>query len=132
VISTDFYPTILEATGQSLRPHQHVDGVSLVSLLSGGKELPREAIYWHYPHYNRHPSSFPSSVVRSGDWKLIESLEDGQLFLFNLRQDLGETKNRADDEPTVVADLTNRLERWRSNVGADPMKPNPEYQFDQN
>lgn len=132
VISTDFYPTILEATGQPLRPHQHMDGVSLVSLLSGGKELPREAIYWHYPHYNRHPSSFPSSVVRSGDWKLIESLEDGQLSLFNLRQDLGETRNRANDEPAVVADLSNQLERWRSNVGADPMKPNPEYQHNQN
>ena len=26
VISTDFYPTILAATGQKLRPHQHVDG----------------------------------------------------------------------------------------------------------
>jgi len=33
-----------------------------------------------------------------------------------------------ENEPTVVAELSNLLERWRSNVGADPMKPNPEYQ----
>jgi len=41
VISTDFYPTILEMTGQALRPEQHRDGVSLAPLLKGDPDFDR-------------------------------------------------------------------------------------------
>ena len=36
VISTDFYPTLLELASVRLKPEQHLDGVSLVPLLKGG------------------------------------------------------------------------------------------------
>ena len=127
VISTDFYPTILQATGQPPRPHQHVDGLSLVPVLSGEGGLDRSAIFWHYPHYNQHPQSFPSGVVRSGDWKLIESYESGKTELYNLRDDPGETQDRASAEPQRVRRLAQQLADWRTSVGADPMTPNPEY-----
>ena len=39
VIATDFYPTILELIGAEPKPESHVDGVSLVPLLEGGKGL---------------------------------------------------------------------------------------------
>ena len=35
VCSTDFYPTILEYCGLPLKPDQHLDGQSLVPLMSG-------------------------------------------------------------------------------------------------
>jgi arylsulfatase A len=126
VISTDFYPTILQATGHPLKPHQHMDGVSLVPALRGEK-LNRDAIYWHYPHYNQHPQSFPSGVVRSGNWKLIESFETDEVQLFNLADDIGETNNLVQREPAKTAELLAKLKAWRADTGADPMKPNPEY-----
>lgn len=128
VIGMDLYPTILEAIGQPPRPHQHVDGESLVPVLTGKGDLKRDALHWHYPHYNQHPSTFPSGVIRAGDWKLIEAFETGKLSLFNLNDDLGETKDLADSEPVKVAELHSRLKSWRSEVGADPMRPNPEYE----
>ncbi|MFP6659637.1 MAG: sulfatase [Pirellulales bacterium] len=127
VISTDFYPTILGATGLELRPHQHVDGRNLVPVLTGGRSLDRDAIYWHYPHYNQHPESFPSGVIRSGDWKLVEAFETGKLSLYNLVDDIGETSDLSGKEPAKVAELHAKLKAWRSDVGADPMKPNPEH-----
>jgi arylsulfatase A-like enzyme len=127
VISTDLYPTILEASGQPLRPHQHVDGHSLVPVLTGRGGLQREAIYWHYPHYNQHPHSFPSGVVRAGDWKLIEAFETGELSLFNLAEDLGESHDLSPERPAKTAELHQRLKAWRKRVGADPMRPNPQY-----
>jgi arylsulfatase A len=130
VISTDFYPTILAVTGQPLRPHQHVDGESLVPILTGSGNLERRALYWHYPHYNRHPHSFPSGVIRAGDWKLIEAFETGELTLYNLARNLGETNNLSNREPAKVVELHNKLKAWRRDVGADPMKPNPEYEGD--
>ena len=53
VVSTDFYPTILQIAGLPSRPQQHKDGLSLVPLLKGAKSLDRRAIYWHYPHCER-------------------------------------------------------------------------------
>ena len=128
VICTDFYPTILAATGQKQQPHQHVDGVNLEPILSGEGKLNRKAIYWHYPHYNRHPSAFPSGVIRAGDWKLIEAFETGELSLYNLADDIGETKDLAKENPAKVAELHNMLRRWRAETGADPMRSNPEYE----
>lgn len=126
VISTDFYPTILAATNQSLRPHQHLDGKNLVPVLTGKGELDRKAIYWHYPHYNRHPESFPSGVVRAGNWKLIEAFETGMLSLYDLSSDLGEQNDLADFQPDKTAELHTLLKTWRQSVAADPMLPNPE------
>jgi len=128
VISMDFYPTILAVTAQSLRPHQHVDGENLVPILTGSGGLQREAIYWHYPHYNDHPQSFPSGVIRARDWKLIEAFETSKLSLYNLVEDLGETRDLSDNEPAKVMELHAKLRAWRKDVGADPMKPNPEYE----
>jgi arylsulfatase A-like enzyme len=128
VISTDFYPTILAATGQAARPHQHMDGRSLVPILTGNASLDRDALFWHYPHYNRHPQSSPSGVIREGDWKLIESFETGEFSLYNLARDIGETTDLSAEEPERVAALYKKLEAWRDEVGADPMKPNPTYE----
>ena len=127
VISTDFYPTILAATGQDERPFQHMDGESLVPVLTGHGELNRDALYWHYPHYNQHPQSFPSGVIRAGDWKLVEAFETGKRSLYNLADDLGETADLAEQNPEKATELYSQLKAWRDRVGADPMLPNPEY-----
>ncbi|WP_161604310.1 sulfatase [Roseiconus nitratireducens] len=132
VISTDFYPTILAATGQPLRPYQHVDGKNLVPLLKADGSIQRQALFWHYPHYNQHPESFPSGVVRCGSWKLIENYETGEVSLYDLDRDLGETDDLSDRRPDKVAELTKKLHDWQREVGADPMRDNPEYDHPEN
>lgn len=132
VISMDLYPTVLEATGLPLMPFQHLDGKSLVPVLSGRAHaesgaFQRDAIYWHYPHYNQHPESFPSGVLRSGRWKFIEYYETGAIELYDLSTDLGERSNLAMTHPQLASTLKQRLDTWRRDVGADPMRPNPEY-----
>ncbi|MBL7222414.1 MAG: sulfatase, partial [Candidatus Brocadiae bacterium] len=104
VVSTDFYPTLLEVAGLPLRADQHADGVSLVPLLKGGKSLPRPALFWHYPHYSPQGGS-PGSAVRAGDWKLIEFFEDNHVELYNLRDDIGETRDLAATKPERAAEL---------------------------
>jgi arylsulfatase A-like enzyme len=65
VISTDFYPTLMEMAGLPKNTVQHRDGVSLMKLLKGKKKLNRNAIYWHYPHYGNQGRS-PGSAIRQG------------------------------------------------------------------
>ena len=125
VTSTDFYPTLLELAGLPLRPQQHVDGVSLVPLLQG-HDLARGPLFWHYPHYGNQGGA-PGGVVRDGEWKLIEWYEDGQIELFNLRNDLEEKHNLATANPTQAKALQAKLALWREKLGATMPTPNPRY-----
>jgi len=127
VTSTDFYPTCLAAAGLPPRPNQHMDGRNLQPLLAGGATLGRPAIFWHFPHYNDHPHSVPSGVIRQGPWKLIETFDPEGLELYNLVDDLGEQRNLAAAQPARVAELKRALDAWRVEVGAEMMRPNPDH-----
>jgi len=127
VTSPDFYPTVLEMAGVAPRSGLGLEGLSLVPLLrGGGRKLDREAIFWHYPHYGNQGGT-PGSSLRSGDWKLIEFLEDGRLELYNLREDPGEDRNMAADRPELAARLRQLLADWRERVGARLPEPNPDW-----
>lgn len=130
VISTDFYPTLLDMAGLPLMPEQHKDGVSLWPLLQGGTPLERDAIYWHFPNYiANHPDpATPCSVIRSGDWKLIERFESGECELYNLKEDLAEKNDSADGMPEKVDKLQKMLAKWRKDVDAQMPEINPDYQ----
>ena len=127
VTSTDIYPTCLAAAGLPARPAQHVDGMNLEPLLRGTKYPPRSALYWHFPHYNEHPSSVPASVIRKGSWKLIESFDPPARELYDLAADIGESHDLAAAMPDVVAELSADLAAWRAETGAQMMQPNPDF-----
>ncbi|MGD9126087.1 MAG: sulfatase [Planctomycetia bacterium] len=124
VISTDFFPTILDMAGAKSRD---VDGKSLVPLLKEEDgTFDRDAIYWHYPHYSNHFMP-PCGAIRQGDWKLIEFYEDGSLQLYNLKEDLSEKHNLAKKMPEKAKAMQAKLEAWRKSVNAQEMTPNPNY-----
>jgi len=127
VISMDFYPTMLELAGASRPSDYHLDGVSLVPLLRQSGRLKDRALYWHYPHYGNQGGK-PGGAIRQGNWKLIEFYEDMHLELYNLKDDIGETRNLADKMmPEKARELRKRLEVWRKDVGAKMPTPNPAY-----
>ena len=127
VISTDFYPTILEMAGIGPKPQQHIDGLSLAPLLRQRGSLNRQAIYWHYPHYHNQNPYGPFGAVRRGSWKLIEYYEDMNVELYNLEDDLSEQKDLAQAEPLKSNELHDLLNAWRQSVGAQMPTPNPNY-----
>ncbi len=117
VISTDFYPTILDMAGLPPKSSQHRDGISLVPLMKGGTRIDRDAIYWHYPHYGNQ-GGFPGGAIRMGDWKLIERFEDGRVHLYNLRLDVGEREDLAFAYPERVDEMRAKLHAWYEDVDA--------------
>ncbi len=135
--SVDLYPTLLELAGGEGPSAYPLDGKSYVPLLtSGGKaQLGRESIYWHFPGYlgagQENWRTKPVSVIRAGDWKLLEFLEDKRLELYNLRQDLGETNNLATSLPDKTTELHAKLIAWRKELHApmptanEPSKAEP-------
>ena len=131
VTSTDFYPTMLAMAGLPPRPEQHRDGLSLVPLLRQAGGVKREAIFWHYPHYNDRLAGGdpkrairPCSAVRAGNYKLIEFLEDGRCELYDLADDIGEKNDLSRKLPDRAAELKRMLADWRKSVGAQMPVPN--------
>jgi arylsulfatase A len=124
VISTDFYSLMAAIAASQAEPQRRLDGF-LAPVCRGGQHPGRECLFWHYPHYNG--ITQPVSAVRMGDWKLIEFLEDGRVELYNIRDDIGETRDLAEKEPVRSDDLRRRLAQWRLSVAAQMPTPNPDY-----
>jgi arylsulfatase A-like enzyme len=127
VISTDFYPTMLDMAGLPLKPEQHMDGRSMEPLLQGSQQPLHDALYWHYPHYGNQGGS-PGSVIREGDYKLILFYEDQHVELYDLSRDLGESHDLAHEKPAKAAELLHKLEHWLVEVGAKRPSRNPDAQ----
>ncbi|NBV32293.1 MAG: DUF4976 domain-containing protein [Proteobacteria bacterium] len=126
VIGTDFFPTFLAATGLQAPPGHTMDGENLTPLLSGNGGLKRDALYWHYPHY--HPGgATPHGAIRQGDWRLVEFFEDNHVELYDLKNDIAETRDESKNQPDKAADLTKKLHAWRESVGAQMPTPNPDF-----
>jgi arylsulfatase A-like enzyme len=128
--SVDLYPTLLEVAGASPPAGYPLDGTSYLKLLTsdGKATLDREAIYWHFPGYlgagENQWRTTPAGAIRSGDWKLVEFFEDGRLELYNLKDDIGEQHNLANQMPDRVKQLHGQLVAWRKQIGAKMPTPN--------
>lgn len=126
-MSIDLAPTLVELCGLTPKPQQPTwDGVSIAPALLEKGNVNREALYWHYPHY--HPGgATPYGAVRAGDWRLVEFYEDGKVELYNLKNDIGETKDLAASQPLRRDELLAMLRKWRTEVGAQMPSPNPNH-----
>ena len=137
----DLFPTIAEACHGAV-DRARLDGLSLLPLLKGTGQVSREALYWHFPHYNVNAGAKPGGAIRAGDWKLIEYYEatphdtpdhakaealTGRRELFNVNKNGGEGQNFIQEKADIAKDLAAKLAKWREAVGAKMPTDNPNY-----
>lgn len=144
ITGVDYLPTFAELSGAALPTNQPVDGRSIVPLLVGETALKNRSMFWHYPlylagaQYNKvvpvHSTdrpywrATPCSIIRKGDWKLMQFFEDDSIKLFNLTEDLGETQDLAEAHPEIAATLLNELKAWQVETDAIiPETLNPDF-----
>jgi len=126
VISTDFYPTLIEACGFDLMPEQHIDGTSFAKLFQDPcVKHERAPLFWHYPHWGNQ-GGIPNSAIRDGDWKLIHYYYLKETELFNLASDPGERRDLAKQEPEKVKQLQAKLDAMLKDTGALMPISNPD------
>ena len=92
-------------------------------LSDAGADWPDRELFWHYPGYRiSNPKTMtgqrPESAMRQGDWKMIESLETGNVQLYDLATDIGEFNDVSAAHPEVVNRLRLRLHQWRVSTSA--------------
>jgi len=117
VISMDLTATIIGATGISREKNETFDGASLKPVLEG-KNVSRQPLFFHYPHWSFHKKNRPGSAIRDGKYKLILRYDDDSVELYDLEADLSEGKDLAGDLPDVAAKLRKKLETWLEETGA--------------
>lgn len=94
----DFLPTAAELSGAEIPPTARLDGYSLVPFLKGGPVPQRECFYWEL-----HESGPSIQAVRWGDWKAVRNSPSQPLEIYDLKSDVGESKNLAGARPDLVA-----------------------------
>lgn len=91
IIGADLFQTFASVAGVKSQDLNASDGENILPVLLGQKNLKRDALYWHYPHY--HPGgATPYSSIIQGHWKLIYFYETGKKELYNLKNGIGEKK----------------------------------------
>ena len=89
---------------------------SLVPILKNQTQKLHDATYFHYPHRSNQKGS-PSGAIRKGDYKLIVSFNDNRRELYNLKQDIGEKRNLANEMPELTDKLRNGGIAFRDRAG---------------
>jgi arylsulfatase A-like enzyme len=117
----DFYPTILEMAGiRHYKVPQQIDGISFMPLLrQTGDPSKGRSLFWNCPNIwgEKGPGTGPTCTVRKGDWKLIYYYATGEKELFNITEDISETKNLAGTRPDIVRKLSSELGGYLRKVG---------------
>ena len=115
--TVDLYPTLLQLVRESDEVDHPIDGVSRLAALGASEYQPRPALYWHYPHFSNQGGR-PRAAVRLEDFKLIKSLEDSTVELYNVQQDRAEQHEVSAQYPQKSQQLNDSLEAWFHRVNA--------------
>lgn len=113
VQSLDVFPTLVEIAGGDPKDYIELDGVPLLDVAKGEAELDRGEPIFGYRSYEDLYAS-----VRERDWKLL-AYRSGQLELYNIAEDLGETTNLAGDYPAITESLKTKLIKWEREMGME-------------
>lgn len=112
VIQLDIHATALAAAGIKTSPDMKLDGVNLLPYLKGEtKAAPHDALYWRFGK---------QTAIRMGDWKLVRHGQSDGLELYNLAQDIAESKDLASTERDKFAELKAAWDKWNSTL-AEPL-----------
>ncbi|VGO16442.1 Arylsulfatase [Pontiella desulfatans] len=110
VSSLDILATITELSGASEDPARPLDGVNLIPYLTGKKSgAPHQAIYLRKFDGQKY-------TVRSGDYKLHTQWHGDAPRLYNLKDDIGEERDVANQNPEKVQQLQQLRAQWDAEL----------------
>lgn len=142
VIGTDVLPTLCELAGIEAPTDRTLDGASIVPLFKGKKVERTTPLYWHF-----YAASGEQQVaIRIGPWKLSAAMDAGpvrqrggidpvdqqtiktaplgEMELYNLDEDIGESSDVQDQHPERFSEMRAILEaKYREVQSESPTWP---------
>jgi arylsulfatase A-like enzyme len=125
VTGLDIFPTLMDlAKVEGFKGE--LDGASMTNLFeSDDNSLKERPLFWHLASQYKHGTC---SVIRKGNYKLIQFLADGKLELYDLKTDPKESHNLANENIEITSQLLTELVEWRK-VNNVPLPPNSVLEF---
>ncbi|MCB1276761.1 sulfatase [Prosthecobacter sp.] len=114
-ITMDWTATFRRLAGLSADPAGE-DGIDLMPVLTGKEPARDRTLFWRRTN-RREKGVQEGRAVRQGRWKLVE-LAGGQRDLFDLVDDVGETKNLIQQKPELAEQLRRELDAWEKDIAA--------------
>ena len=107
----DLLPTLARLAGAAVPGGRAIDGRDLTEVLLDGSDASPHEAFWFY-------RGDDLEAVRAGRWKLHVARAGHPVEeLYDLEVDVGETADRAADEPAVVAELQRHVDAARAELG---------------
>jgi|TARA_B100001093_G_scaffold142307_1_gene134785 arylsulfatase A-like enzyme len=122
VAQWDYLTTFHDLAGSHAPLPDDLDGVSLRPVLeqgNAGQLKDRDTGFvFHFPAFY----TVPITAYRDGDYKLMRQLNTNEIKLFNVVDDMGETKDLSKAMPEKTADMIRKLDAYLEKVGAWTME----------
>ena len=113
----EIVPTLLAATGAPAPKDVKLDGFDMLPVLRGKEPSPRQDMFWQRRL---------DKAARVGHWKWLDSAKGKGLY--DLSNDIGETKDLSEEKPEVFQMMQARFAAWRTEMDAtEPRGPFRDY-----
>ncbi|MEQ6120932.1 sulfatase-like hydrolase/transferase [Reichenbachiella sp. MALMAid0571] len=119
-MTMDLLPTMMSLVGG--KTNTDWDGIDISGVLLENATLPERDLFWR--HYSNDGSK-QSVAIRSGDWKLLQLNQENEPQLYNLKEDLSETKDLSGVKPQLKQELWAKLNNWQKEVTKGVKKVSP-------
>ena len=115
----ELLPSLAAATGAQLPQGVVIDGYNWWPTLRGETESPRQDMFWKRRGLR---------AARVGNWKWVD-MGEGRGGLFNLAEDIGESRDLSKARPDIHARLQRRFDEWykETMIEAEPRGPFKDY-----
>jgi arylsulfatase A-like enzyme len=134
VVGYDIFATVSDWLNIDGLP-RNVEGGSLARILDNSSEeatidRPRDFLAFHFPHYQLQKGNHPVSAIIKDDFKLLKFYETGNLRLYDLDEDINESRNLAYRKPDLTRQLHEQLNRYLNEIDAALPVVNKNYDAD--
>ncbi|NND33386.1 MAG: sulfatase-like hydrolase/transferase, partial [Saprospiraceae bacterium] len=106
--SLDLFPTCAKLAGVELPQDRFIDGKNMLPVLMGStSHSPHATLYFEYESF---------AALHWGNWKIIREAPDSNWQLYNLRDDISENKNLAQQRTDLVNKLSAAFEQQKMEI----------------
>ncbi|MBN70642.1 MAG: hypothetical protein CME32_15345 [Gimesia sp.] len=123
----DLNRSLYSLTGTELPQGVQLDGEDLADTLLGKAKQSRQApLFWRRPpdRPGTREEPNPDLAARAGKWKFYMNYDQTGIQLYDLEQDVSETRNQSAQHPDLVKHLQQAVNDWNSGLPADAGDPN--------
>ena len=121
ISGVDIFPTLLAAIGIDLPSGYVPDGQNVLEVFRGSEFERTKPMFWQWRGNHEQAANWPMLAVQEGSWVLMIDELKTRIELYNIKDDIQQQNNLAEQHPDRVAAMRLRLEQWEATLPPAPL-----------